>query len=456
MKLKIASVFILMIVGILFLASIILLLDNNNTALIDNFEECVAAGYPVLESYPEQCRTRDGRTFTKDISEELQQSPCYIGGCSSQVCSDQKNIITTCEYKEEYACYKNAKCERQTNGQCGWTETPELKECLGIEGPIEIIAQNLKIPWEVVFISDTTTLVTERPGNLVILKDNNVERIPIQGVYHVGEGGLLGMALHPDFSKNSFLYLYLTYKDGNNIKNKVERYFFKDETLSDKKVIIDNIPGSTNHNGGRIIFGPGKYLYITTGDSGNSELAQSTNSLAGKILRLNDDGTIPKDNPFKNAVYSYGHRNPQGLAFDDKDRLWATEHGRSGILSGFDELNLIEKGKNYGWPVIQGDDIKQGMESPTVHSGATKTWAPSGMAFLNGKLFFGGLRGQALYEVHISSSSEINFKEKFLNQFGRIRAVAIDSSGDIYITTSNTDGRGKPSEGDDKLIKINM
>ncbi|MBI4038795.1 PQQ-dependent sugar dehydrogenase, partial [Candidatus Daviesbacteria bacterium] len=157
------------------------------------------------------------------------------------------------------------------------------------------------------------------------------------------------------------------------------------------------------------------------------------------------------DNPFQNAVYSYGHRNPQGLAWDKDGNLWATEHGRSGSLSGFDELNLIEKGKNYGWPLIQGDETREGMVSPVIHSGADKTWAPAGAAFLNGKIYFGGLRGEALFEYDLVQKS---MKEYFKGQFGRIRAVAV-KNGFLYITTSNTDGRGNLRAGDDKMIKIN-
>jgi glucose/arabinose dehydrogenase len=185
-------------------------------------------------------------------------------------------------------------------------------------------------------------------------------------VHHAGEGGLLGMALHPRFDEHHWIYLYLTTVSDGGAENRVERYTFENDRLSDKKIIIDKIPGANYHDGGRIAFSPDGYLYITTGDAGKSNLAQATDSLAGKILRVHDDGSIPLDNPFHNAVWSYGHRNSQGLAWDDRGRLWATEHGRSGILSGFDELNLIEKGKNYGWPVIQGDESREGMERPIV------------------------------------------------------------------------------------------
>lgn len=318
----------------------------------------------------------------------------------------------------------------------------------------EIVADNLQIPWEIVFLPDGNLLVTERLGTLKrIGKEGRV--YIIEGVKHVGEGGLLGVALHPRFSENHWIYLYLTTAVGDGLKNRVERYRLENNRLSEKKVIIDNIPGAVYHDGGRIAFGPDGYLYITTGDAGNSNLAQNINSLAGKILRLKDNGSIPADNPFGNASYSYGHRNPQGLAWDGKGRLWATEHGRSGVLSGLDELNLIEKGKNYGWPAIQGDETRAGMESPIAQSGPDETWAPAGIAFLNGSLFFGGLRGESIYEAKILDDNKVALKTHFRKEYGRIRAVVLGPDGYLYITTSNTDGRGEPHLGDDKIIKIN-
>jgi len=319
-----------------------------------------------------------------------------------------------------------------------------------LESTIEIIADNLQIPWEIVFLPDGDLLVTERPGTLKIIgKEGRV--YTIDGVEHVGEGGLLGLVLHPQFQENHWIYLYFTTRNGESLTNRVERYRFKENRLSEKKSIIDNIPGASYHDGGRITFGPDGYLYITTGDAGSSNLAQDINSLAGKILRLKDDGSIPPDNPFGNAVYSYGHRNSQGLAWDDQGQLWATEHGRSGI----DELNLIEKGKNYGWPIIQGDETRVGMESPVAQSGSNETWAPAGLAFWDNSLFFGGLRGEALYEAKIINDKQVDLIIHFRNEFGRIRAVILGPDGYLYITTSNTDGRGDPYPNDDKIIRIN-
>jgi glucose/arabinose dehydrogenase len=315
------------------------------------------------------------------------------------------------------------------------------------------VATDLHIPWEVAFLPSGEMLVTERPGTLVkIAKDKKVS-LAIDGVAAVGEGGLLGLALHPDFASNHWLYVYFTSRENGKLINRVERYRWDNDSLMDRTVILDDIPAGQYHDGGRLAFGPDGLLYLGTGDSGNSNLAQDKNSLAGKILRIKDDGTIPRDNPFGNAVYSYGHRNVQGLAWDDQGRLWATEHGRSGLLSGLDELNLIEKGKNYGWPVIQGDEKKDGMESPVIQSGPNVTWAPSGLAFWKGSLLFGGLRGETLYEGQISGKT-VTLKEHLKGQFGRLRAVVVGPDKALYVTTSNTDGRGKPNPGDDRVIRI--
>lgn len=324
---------------------------------------------------------------------------------------------------------------------------------------ISIIAQKLETPWALVFLPDRSLLVTERPGRVRLIDNNNnlqVDPVAIfSKVKEIGEGGLLGMTLHPDFATNNFVYLYYTYGENiGNTLNRVVRMTYQNKKLHDEKIIVDKIPGSLFHNGGRIKFGPDGFLYIATGDAQNPSQAQNINALGGKILRVTDEGKPAPDNPFNNLVYSYGHRNPQGLAWNSEGQLWATEHGRSGLLSGLDELNLIEKGKNYGWPIIQGDQTKNGMETPKLNSGSFVTWAPSGAVFIKNSLFFGGLRGQTLYEA-IIDQNKIILKEHFKGQFGRIRDVVLGSDSFLYITTSNRDGRGNPSPSDDKIIKIN-
>lgn len=320
---------------------------------------------------------------------------------------------------------------------------------------VEVVAEGLDIPWEVAFLPDGDMLVTERSGSLIRIGQDR-KSIDVEGVYHIGEGGLLGLALHPDFENNATLYLYLTSQVDGAITNRVESYMLIDDRLENRTVILDGIPGAANHDGGRIEFGPDGYLYITTGDAGKPESAQDINSLAGKILRVTETGAVPEDNPFQSPVYSYGHRNPQGLAWDDSGRLWSTEHGRSGFASGFDELNLVEVGKNYGWPVIQGDETREGMQIPVLHSGATSTWAPGDVEFFQGKLYFSGLRGRSLYVYDLEEGSSNRFRAYFEGDYGRLRAVRIGPDGFLYITTSNRDGRGQPNEGDDKLLRINL
>lgn len=319
---------------------------------------------------------------------------------------------------------------------------------------IKTVAQNLDIPWEIAFLPNGDMLVTERSGKLLKIGPETKVIKEIEGVKHIGEGGLLGLAIHPNFSKNNFIYLYFTTQDSGGITNRVERYNFFGDTLSERKIILEGIRGSFNHDGGRIVFGPDGYLYITTGDAENPNLAQDKNSLNGKILRIKDNGSIPSDNPFENAIYSLGHRNPQGLTWDKDGTLWETEHGPSGVQTGYDEVNIIIKGANYGWPIIKGDQTKEGLVTPIIQSGATDTWAPSGMAFWNGSLFFSGLRGEALYEAKINGK-KLDLITHFKQEYGRIRAVVLGKDGLIYFSTSNKDGRGQVKEGDDKIIKIN-
>lgn len=322
------------------------------------------------------------------------------------------------------------------------------------------VATNLDTPWALAFLPNKDILVTGRSGRVRLIEAKGdldgepiavLRREPITtiaDVKEIGEGGLLGIAVHPAFEQNHFVYVYYTYSgESNNIRNRVVRYTFENTTLRNPKIIVDGIPGASNHDGGRIKFGPDGALYITTGDSQEPSLAQNKSSLAGKILRVVNDG--------KTEVYSYGHRNPQGLAWDADGRLWATEHGRSGIQSGLDELNLIEQGKNYGWPEIEGNETRSGMVTPVLNSGATDTWAPSGAAFYKGSIFFTGLRGQGLYEAVLNGTKVVTLKKHFDHEYGRIRDVIVGPDGFLYIATSNLDGRGTPQDADDKIMRVN-
>lgn len=317
---------------------------------------------------------------------------------------------------------------------------------------VDVSASGLFVPWEVAILPDSDLLVPERSGTLRRI-GKNPAIITVPAVQSGGEGGLMGLALDPKFAENNLIYVYFTASE--NGQNRVARFRLTGNQLTEQKIIIGNIPSAIYHDGGRIAFGPDGMLYITTGDANSPNLAQDLNSLAGKTLRLTADGQIPADNPFGTAVWSYGHRNSQGIAWDNLGRMWETEHGRSGALSGFDELNLIEKGKNYGWPVIQGNETRAGMVTPVLNSGANDTWAPAGLAFVNGSLYFGGLLGSKLYQVKFAENGSYrDFVTHFAGQFGRLRAVVLGPDGSLYISTSNRDGRGTVLTGDDKILRV--
>jgi glucose/arabinose dehydrogenase len=319
--------------------------------------------------------------------------------------------------------------------------------------PVEVVAENLSIPWEVLFLPDGELLVTERPGTLLLLKQGL--EIPVPGIEHIGEGGLLGAVLHPNFTENNFLYLYQTTATPEGLRNRINRYTLKGEELLFESTIVADLPGARYHDGGRIALGPDELLYVTVGDAGDAPAAQNPDNRAGSILRYTLEGDIPEDNPFENAVYSYGHRNPQGLAWDGMGKLWSSEHGRSGVRSGFDEINAIAKGGNYGWPDSEGDVVADGTIAPERHSTADTTWAPGGLAYHNGSLYMPGLRGATLYEAVVDNGSIVAWHEHLMDEYGRLRTVVVGADGLLYVTTSNRDGRGAPpSRADDRIIRI--
>ena len=319
----------------------------------------------------------------------------------------------------------------------------------------EIVAEDLDVPWEVIVLDEDRYLVTERTGDLVLIDNGEravIERFDELDSPLLGEGGLLGIAVHPEFDENGYLYVFQTV-DRDAVENTVRRFEVDLETreLRDETVIIDGVPSDRIHNGGRIAFGPDGLLYITTGDAADAELAQDTDSLAGKILRLNADGSVPESNPFDSAVYSYGHRNAQGITWDDEGRLWSTEHGPAAQ----DELNVVEPGANYGWPNITDTETHPEMETPAFSSGQYETWAPAGTAYSDGRVFFAGLRGERLYEAGVVDGEVVSFTGHFAEDFGRLRAVTLGPDEEyLYLTTSNTDGRGDERAGDDKLIRV--
>jgi len=335
---------------------------------------------------------------------------------------------------------------------------------LGVK--VETFADNLDIPWSISWTPDGTIFFTERNGNLRAIQDGVVLDKPILSLDVGGvEGGLLGIALDPNYSENHFIYLYYTYNDFISTKNKVVRYVESNLSLSEDKVLIENIPGGPFHDGGRIKFGPDGKLYITTGDSGNADLSQDKNSVAGKILRINSDGSIPEDNPFSDSpIFSYGHRNPQGLDWDELGNLVATEHGPSGWHGvAHDEINVIVPGENYGWPDIIGSETMDGLVTPILNTG-DDTWAPSGAEFYDGdkipqwtgKYFVATLRGNHLHMIDfdLEKNKVKSNKKLFDGDFGRLRDVATGPDGYLYVLTSNQDGRGAPEINDDRILRI--
>ncbi|MDD9268094.1 PQQ-dependent sugar dehydrogenase [Paenibacillus sp. GCM10023248] len=315
-----------------------------------------------------------------------------------------------------------------------------------------VLAEHLKIPWSIQFDGDTI-YVSEREGHIVQISGDSVTRQKVQlkkPVKHQGEGGFLGLQLSPDFAKTKQAYAYHTYEEGGKAYNRVIMLQKKNGGWEEVKAYLEGIPGAYTHNGGRIAIGPDQMLYVTTGDSGNDMLAQDMKSTAGKILRMTLDGKVPADNPFPGSyVYTYGHRNPQGIVWDKQGRMYNTEHGPSGDPGGHDEVNLIEKGKNYGWPLIIGSAKKESMVSPLYHTGNTAI-APSGMTVdADGQLLFATLRGQKLYKYN-PAANQLTTK---LEGEGRLRDVKLHN-GDVYVITNNTDGRGSPGASDDRLLLL--
>ncbi|QCJ44946.1 sorbosone dehydrogenase family protein [Bacillus sp. S3] len=335
---------------------------------------------------------------------------------------------------------------------CSFFEKEEKADEAVVDHPnVEVLAEKLSVPWSIERLGETFYL-SERTGSIVKIENGKMERQRVRlekPLAQAAEAGLLGFVLDPDFAGNQRAFAYYTYSDaddgGDGQFNRVVVLRFSGGMWTEEQILLDRIPSAAYHHGGRMKIGPDGKLYITTGDATTPSVAQELNSINGKILRMNLDGSIPADNPFPNSyVYSYGHRNPQGLVWVD-GKLYASEHGQS----AHDEINRISAGMNYGWPVIQGKERKAGMVMPLFESGDVETWAPSGMAEAGGKLYVATLRGNAVREFDL----EKNETRAVISGLGRIRDVFVE--GDyLYFISNNTDGRGNPDETDDKLYRV--
>ncbi|HEY0545985.1 MAG TPA: PQQ-dependent sugar dehydrogenase [Pyrinomonadaceae bacterium] len=337
---------------------------------------------------------------------------------------------------------------------------------------VETVIGGLQVPWSIVFTPDGRMIFTERPGRVRVFENGKLRAEPLATISDVepkNESGLMGLTLHPKFAENHLLYLAYAYVSDGKTSVRVVRFRETGTSLTDRLLIIEGIPAAQFHAGTRLRFGPDGKLYITTGDATDRAIAQQLDSLGGKILRLNDDGTVPTDNPFvgqkgaRPEIYTYGHRNPQGIDWQPVTNLMLeTEHGPSGFdgPGGGDEVNIIERGKNYGWPVIHHQQTREGLESPLLEY--TPAVAPASGMFYRGtafpqfksNFFFGCLRGEAIIRVVLDGRRVVSQEKLLLNQYGRIRDVAEGPDGAIYFSTSNRDGRGNPAKDDDRILRL--
>lgn len=313
-----------------------------------------------------------------------------------------------------------------------------------------VIANNLETPWSIEKL-DNTFYLSERPGYVVKIENGVVERQHVEfekELALVSEAGLLGFVLDPDFAESNLAYAYYTYGDSSGQFNRIVTIRLKDNVWKEESLLLDKIPSGTYHHGGRLEIGPDGKLYATAGDASQPSIAQDPKSLGGKIFRINLDGSVPSDNPFTDSyVYSYGHRNPQGITWVSDGTLYASEHGNS----AHDEINKIEAGQNYGWPLIEGLEKQAGMVTPLFTSGDNATWAPSGMDTYDGKLYVASLRGTAVLEFDLVKGDQ----REIITGLGRVRDIFIEDDF-LYFISNNTDGRGNPQENDDKLYRISL
>lgn len=313
-------------------------------------------------------------------------------------------------------------------------------EKLPTQGPIvEKVAANLNIPWSI-NLHNNTFYISERVGTIARIQDSTVVHEPVQlseELATISEAGLLGFVLKSDFGETGEAFAYYTYDINEEPFNRVVTIKREDGQWHEIAIHLDGIATGNIHHGGRLEIGPDGLLYVTVGDAGNPTNAQDPNSTNGKILRMKEDGSF--------EIFSTGHRNPQGLAWDEDGTLYEAEHGQSAN----DEINRVEQGKNYGYPIIEGYETEAGLETPIITSGSDETWAPSAITFHKGRLFVATLRGESVKVLNVETGEV----EHSITGFGRIRDVFSDGES-LYFITNNTDGRGTPSEDDDVLYRM--
>lgn len=336
----------------------------------------------------------------------------------------------------------------------------------------EVVASGFEVPWGIAFVGDGDMLVTERPGRIRLVRDGTVEPEPVAtiGAAATGEGGLLGIAAHPDFASNRYFYVYYTAEQGGAPVNRVERWRLAEDqrSASRDRVILDGIPAATYHNGGRLRFGPDGMLYVGTGDARDASLSQDRSSLAGKLLRITPDGQVPGDNPFPGSpVYLTGIRNTQGFDWPDASTLWVTDHGPSGEMGrrGHDEVSVARAGANLGWPDIYGCASAAEMVTPSltweeaVPPGGAAMYRGDALPAWQGSLLIGTLGSRHLHRVAFEPDGRVGRHEVYLqgnppDGYGRLREVVMGPDGALYVTTSNCDGRGTcPADGD-RILRI--
>lgn len=317
---------------------------------------------------------------------------------------------------------------------CGVQE-PEQPESEQIQSE----AENLDVPWSIEQHEDTF-YISERPGTIAEIENGEVEHQSVrleEPLSDAAEAGLLGFVLKPDFAQSSEAYAYYTYDQEGEPVNRIVTLELNGDHWRETETVLDGIPSGNVHHGGRLEIGPDDALYATIGDASDPEVAQDPDSFNGKIVRMDEAGEM--------SIFSLGHRNPQGIAWSEAGTMYASEHGQSAN----DEINVIEEGRNYGWPDIEGTEEAEGLTAPLTTSGADETWAPSGMVWHQGELYAASLRGEAVLNI----DPETGDVTKEIEGYGRIRDVFSDGDS-LYFVTNNTDGRGNPAEGDDKLYRI--